>query len=178
MHVSISGSDARPRTQAERRARTRAALLEAGARAFSRYGYGNVVLEKVAGEAGYTRGALYHLFAGKEELALAVVDWVEQTWNEEVGYLMTRDLDPVDALLAVARGHAVYCRRDIARVMMTLRVEFSGQDHPVGQAIEQIVARLIADCARLITAARRRGEIPAGPPPRVLAGAYLGAVEG
>ena len=83
MHVSISDSDARPRTQAERRARTRAALLEAGARGFSRYGYGNLVLEKVAGEAGYTRGALYHLFAGKEDLAVAVVDWVADTWERE-----------------------------------------------------------------------------------------------
>lgn len=166
------------RTQAERRASSRAALLEAAARGLSRYGYANLVLDKVAGEAGYTRGALYHLFAGKEELALAVVDWVEQTWDEEVGYLLTSDLDPVAALLAVARGHAVYCRRDIARVMMTLRVEFSGQDHPVGRAIEQVVARLVTDCARLITQARRRGAIPAGPPPRVLAAAYLGAVEG
>jgi hypothetical protein len=31
------------------------------------------------------------------------------------------DADPVEALLAVARGHAVYCRRDIARVLLALR---------------------------------------------------------
>jgi AcrR family transcriptional regulator len=59
----------RPRaTHAERRARTRSALLEAAARGLSRYGYGNVVLEDVAREAGYTRGALYHLFEDKEDL--------------------------------------------------------------------------------------------------------------
>ncbi|MFI7065855.1 TetR family transcriptional regulator [Kribbella sp. NPDC050124] len=28
----------------------------------SRYGYGNLALEQVAADAGYTRGALYHLF--------------------------------------------------------------------------------------------------------------------
>jgi AcrR family transcriptional regulator len=75
MHVSLSGSEARPRTQTERRARTRAALLEAAARGFSRYGYGDLVLEKVAADAGYTRGALYHLFTGKQALAVAVVEW-------------------------------------------------------------------------------------------------------
>lgn len=32
----------------------------------------------------------------------------------------------------LARGHAVFCRRDIARVVMALRLEFAGQDHPVG----------------------------------------------
>ena len=65
----------RKATQAERRARSRGALLEAAARGLSRYGYGNLKLEEVAREAGYTRGALYHQFSGKEDLALAVVRW-------------------------------------------------------------------------------------------------------
>jgi AcrR family transcriptional regulator len=169
--------DERP-TQAGRRARTRAALLAAAARGLSRYGYANLVLERVASEAGYTRGALYHLFAGKQELALAVVAWVEETWLAEVGQLATGAADPVAALIAVARGHAVYCRQDIAQVMLSLRVEFSGQDHPVGRAVEAVVQRLTADCTRLIAAGRASGAIPAGPPPRLLAGAYLAAVEG
>ncbi|HEX2240367.1 MAG TPA: helix-turn-helix domain-containing protein, partial [Actinomycetota bacterium] len=70
-------------TQAERRARTRNALLEAAARGLSRYGYGNLVLEQVASDAGYTRGALYHLFANKEDLAMAVLSWVEESWYPE-----------------------------------------------------------------------------------------------
>ena len=45
-------------TQAERSARTRSALLESAAKGLSRYGYGNLVLEEVARNAGYTRGAL------------------------------------------------------------------------------------------------------------------------
>ncbi|MBT2367325.1 TetR/AcrR family transcriptional regulator [Streptomyces sp. ISL-10] len=165
------------RAQADRRARTRSALLEAAARGLSKYGYANLVLERVAGEAGYTRGALYHLFANKEDLALAVVKWVEETWEAEVGRLVAAEADPVDALMALARGHAVYCRRDVASVMMTLRVEFAGQDHPVGRAITDIVDRLEADCAGLIAAGRSSGAIPPGPPPAETASAYLGIVE-
>ncbi|MEV8537057.1 TetR/AcrR family transcriptional regulator [Streptomyces sp. NPDC051211] len=165
------------RSQADRRAQTRNALLEAAARGLSTYGYANLVLERVAGEAGYTRGALYHLFANKEELALAVVQWVEETWDAEVGRLVAAESDPVDALLALARGHAVYCRRDVAQVMLTLRVEFAGQDHPVGRAITDIVERLAADCAALIAAGRDSGAIPPGPPPAHMASAYLGIVE-
>ncbi|MEU2158149.1 TetR/AcrR family transcriptional regulator [Streptomyces sp. NPDC019396] len=165
------------RTQADRRAQTRAALLEAAARGLSTYGYANLILDRVAGEAGYTRGALYHLFANKEELALAVVKWVEETWETEVGRPVAAESDPVEALLALARGHAVYCRRDVANIMMTLRVEFAGQDHPVGQAITDIVDRLEADCAGLIAAGRSSGAIPPGPPPAETASAYLGIVE-
>ncbi|REF00767.1 TetR/AcrR family transcriptional regulator [Thermomonospora umbrina] len=165
------------RKQADRRARTRSALLEAAARQLSTRGYANLALERVASEAGYTRGAVYHLFANKEELALAVVAWVEETWEAEVGHLGTDEADPVNALMTMARGHAVFCRRDVARVLLTLRVEFTGQDHPVGQAIAEIIDRLDANCADLIAAGRASGAIPPGPPARQTAAAYTAIVE-
>ena len=178
MHVSISDKDGRPRTQAERRARTRAALLEAGARGFSRYGYGNLVLEKVASEAGYTRGALYHLFAGKEELALAVVDWVAETWEREVWEPAQLAKEPVDVLISLARGHIVFCRRDIARVMMALRVEFDGREHPVGAKVTGIGRELAARFGTVVSAGRRDASIPPGPPAKILGAAITAAVEG
>jgi AcrR family transcriptional regulator len=165
-------------TQVERRARTRDALLESAARGLSRYGYGNLVLERVAADAGYTRGAIYHLFADKEDLTLAVVAWVNETWMEEVGADVDDDADPVETLLALARGHAVYCRRDVARLRMMLAAEFAGQDHPVGRAVEKAVDSFVERSSRLITAARRAGSLPPGPPPRTLARAYFGAIEG
>jgi AcrR family transcriptional regulator len=165
-------------TQAERRARTRAALLEAAALGISRYGYNNLVLERVAEEAGYTRGALYHQFANKEELALAVVEWVEKGWHDELGHLFTDEADPVATLIALARGYALYCRQDISRVMMTLRAEFEGQDHPVGQAVKEALARVVDNNTRLIIAGRDSGAIPPGPPPRELALAFVGGIEG
>src|ERR671923_1942099 len=88
-------------TQAERSARSRAALLESAARGLSRYGYANLVLEDVAREAGYTRGALYHQFKDKEELALAVLQWVDETWQREVGEPATHESDPVKTLIAM-----------------------------------------------------------------------------
>src|SRR5918996_909037 len=138
MHVRTATAAPLRSTQAERSARSRSALLEAAARGLSSYGYGNLVLEEVAHEAGYTRGALYHQFKDKEDLALAVLEWVNETWWREVGTPAEQEPEPVAALLALARGHAVYCRRDVARVMMALRVEFSGQDHPVGREIKRV----------------------------------------
>jgi AcrR family transcriptional regulator len=165
-------------TQAERLARSRAALLESAARGLSRYGYGNLVLEDVARQAGYTRGALYHQFRDKEDLALAVLDWANETWQREVGELADQEPDPVSALLATARGHAVLCRRDIARVAMALRVEFSGQDHPIARELERTQAGLAKRLVRLINAGRSDGSIPPGPPARAIALALSGALEG
>jgi AcrR family transcriptional regulator len=185
MHVGLStraderAETARRRpTQAERSARSRSALLESAAKGLSRYGYGNLVLEDVARQAGYTRGALYHQFEDKEALALAVLRWADDTWQREVGEPAGEASDPVDALLAMARGHAILCRRDIARVVMALRVEFSGRDHPIGHELERIHAGLLKRVARLITAGRREGAIPPGPPARTTALALIGALEG
>jgi AcrR family transcriptional regulator len=190
MHVRISSglsqtasrdrapvADRRP-TQAERRARTRNALLESAARGLSRYGYGNLALEQIARDAGYTRGAVYHQFKDKEDLALAVVDWVNENWMREVGEPARQHPDPVDELLALARGHAVFCRRDVARVIMALRLEFSGQDHPVGRKIHQISHIGVKRFTRLINAGRKSGAIPPGPPAKTVALAFVGALEG
>jgi AcrR family transcriptional regulator len=174
-----TGSASRRRlTQADRSARSRSALLESAARGLSRYGYGNLILERVASEAGYTRGALYHQFKDKEDLALAVLDWVDETWREEVGPLVDQEPDPVDALIALSRGHAVFCRRDVARVAMALRLEFSGQDHPVARHLRRVSESLVKRCTRLVPAGRRAGTIPAGPPARVVALAFIGAMQG
>lgn len=168
----------RPRAaQGDRRSRSRAALLEAAARGLSKYGYANLVLKTVAAEAGYTRGALYHLFENKADLALAVVAWVHETWSAEVGYVMDEEVDAATALLALARAHAVYCRRDVARVMLTLRVEFEGQDHPVSHAVAELLEDLEARCVGLIDTGRSTGVIPPGPPSTEVADAYLATVE-
>jgi AcrR family transcriptional regulator len=173
------GPDRRGRpTQAGRSARTRSALLESAARGISRHGYGNLVLERVASEAGYTRGALYHQFEDKQDLTLAVFAWVLETWEQEVGRQVERESDPVKALLTMARGHAVFCRRDIARVAVALRLEFSGRDHPVGRAVEEGYEQLVEMCVPLIEAGRGAGSIPPGPSAGTLAQALVGALEG
>lgn len=164
-------------TQADRRARSRAALLEAAARGISRAGYANLVLADVAAEAGYTRGALYHQFRDKDALVLATLDWVYETWYAEVGSVFDEGLAPVEALAEIARRHAVYCRRDIAGLMVTLRVELAGRDHPVGEAVRAQIRELVGRVRRLILAGRRDGTIPPGPPATVLAAAVMSAIE-
>jgi AcrR family transcriptional regulator len=165
-------------SQADRRAHTRNALLESAAQDLSRYGYGNLVLERVARKAGYTRGALYHQFRDKQDLTLAVIEWLRDTWIHEVAPVVAQEPEPVAALLALARGHAVFCRRNVARAPIGLRLEFSGQDNPVSRKVEETYQGLVNLCADLIQAGRLEGSLPAGPPVEVLALAFIGVLEG
>src|SRR6202012_4791262 len=61
-------------TREESRAQTRSTLMSVGREHFLRYGLGGAVAEKIAGDSGYSRGALYSNFDGKEELFLAIID--------------------------------------------------------------------------------------------------------
>jgi len=60
-------------TREESKAQTRATLIAVGRKHFLKYGLGGAVAEKIAEDAGYSRGALYCNFDGKEELFLAVL---------------------------------------------------------------------------------------------------------
>jgi AcrR family transcriptional regulator len=70
-------------TREESRAQTRATLIDVGRKHFLRYGLGGAVAEKIAEDAGYSRGALYCNFDGKEELFLAVLE-AEQARREGI----------------------------------------------------------------------------------------------
>src|SRR3954452_3832783 len=165
-------------SQTERRARSRAALLEAAARALSRHGYGNLVLEQVARDAGYSRGALYHQFEDKDDLVLETLRWVDETWQREAGAMVHGSADAASTLLGMARAHAILCRRDIARVEIALRMEFNNADHPVARELDRISEGLLKRLTRLINSGRREGSVPGGPPAGSVARALVGALEG
>jgi AcrR family transcriptional regulator len=65
------------RSQADRSAQTRAALLNAARALFAEKGFAATSRDEIAARAGVTRGALYHHFESKTAVALAVVAELE-----------------------------------------------------------------------------------------------------
>ena len=104
------------RTQASRSAATRAALVTAARPLFADKGYAAVGTDEVARAAGVTRGALYHQFAGKEELFAAVFEQVEAEISDGIAAgLLAGGGDParvlhdgIDAWLAVCAEPEVH----------------------------------------------------------------------
>jgi AcrR family transcriptional regulator len=65
------------RTQKERSAATQEALISAARRLWGEHGYAAASTPEIAEAAGVTRGAMYHQYANKTELFLAVVEAIE-----------------------------------------------------------------------------------------------------
>ena len=109
------------RTQAERSAATRDALITAGRELFGARGYAGVGTGEVVRAAGLSRGALYHQFAGKAELFAAVLRSVEETTNARVvaAVAAAGPDDPVAAMrLATAVFLDVCTEPGTARIML------------------------------------------------------------
>lgn len=83
------------RTQGERTAQTRAALIAVARRLFGAEGFAEAGAERITREAGMTRGALYHQFASKADLFAAVLDQVEAEIAERVAGAVA-GFDPAD----------------------------------------------------------------------------------
>lgn len=90
------------RTQVERSAATREALISAARKLWGLRGYAEVGTPEIAKEAGLTRGAMYHQFADKAALFRGVVEAVEQDVMARMATLVASSgaATPADAIRA------------------------------------------------------------------------------
>lgn len=95
------------RSQAERTAATRAALIGAARTLFGERGYAEVGTAEIVEAAGVTRGALYHQFDDKLGLFRAVVEETESELLSTVGGRVI-STEVVDAVGAMRQGVRVF----------------------------------------------------------------------
>jgi AcrR family transcriptional regulator len=99
------------RTQADRSAATRDALVAAARRLFAVQGFAEVPTDAIVAAAGVTRGALYHQFADKTALFDAVMEAVEADIARRLadGVAAAGISDPVEALRHAVRTWLYIC---------------------------------------------------------------------
>ncbi len=92
--------EVKPRTQADRSAATKDALVRAARPLFTEHGFGGVGTEAIVRAAGVTRGAMYHQFADKTELFAAVFEAVEIDVSERIAKAIadSGERDPITVM--------------------------------------------------------------------------------
>ena len=89
-------------TRSDNKARTRADLLAAAREVFLARGFHAATLEEIAERAGYTKGAVYSNFEGKDDLFLALLAEHYGRRTEQYSVALAAD-DISDVYRAVAR---------------------------------------------------------------------------
>jgi AcrR family transcriptional regulator len=163
------------RTQEERSAATREALISAARKLWGLRGYAEVGTPEIAAAAGVTRGAMYHQFADKAALFSEVVETVEQ--------------DVMARMATVVAGSGATTPADAIRAAVDAWLEVSGDpevrqlvllDAPsvLGWAAFRDVAQRysLGMTEQLLTEAIRAGQLPRQPV-RPLAHVLIGALD-
>ena len=161
------------RTQAERSATTRAALIRAARPLFAQRGYADVGTPEIAAVAGVTRGALYHQFSDKLSLFTAVLEQLEEELVARLADQVAASdpPDPLAALSAALDGWLDACRDPaLVRIALVDAPTVLGQ-----QAWREIAARYgLGLAVQLLRGAVEEGLIlpqPVEPLAHVLLGA-------
>ncbi len=143
-------------SRAERQRQTRERLIEVAEQMFLAVGYAGTSLDKVAVEAGFSKGAVYSNFAGKEELCLAVLDTIHAQKIRRVLDLFSEDV-PIESRL---KNFLEWSRSGLGEPQWTaLEVEFAAvarhnpwvaselvkRHREVRRLIEQLISSTLAD---------------------------------
>jgi len=142
--------------QQERAVVTRDKIVRSAATVFERRGYANASLDVVATEAGVTKGALYHHFKSKEEVANAVIELqyeIAQSYGERV-FLLGRTA--LERLMWMSQAFAQQMKEE---VVVSAGVRLTTEAGGNGLEREAPYAGWIATVEQLIAAAIQEGDI-------------------
>ena len=131
-------NETRSVSRAERQAKTRESLIATAREMFLSDGYAATSLDRVALEAGFSKGAVYSNFAGKEQLCMAVLDSIHEEQIEGVLSAFSKDVDldgRIDAFVEWARVGLGKPR------WTALEVEFAGVARQSPYVAEELVKR-------------------------------------
>ena len=96
-------------SQAERRAATREAILQAAEDLFSRRGFAATTVDQIAAAAGVAKGAVYHHFPAKEAMFEAVFEETSLVLVRRVMAASSNARDVLDGVVAGSRAYFAAC---------------------------------------------------------------------
>ncbi|MFI8946961.1 TetR/AcrR family transcriptional regulator [Streptomyces sp. NPDC053750] len=153
------------RSRAEQKQETREALTMAALMAFARDGYHGASLDGIAGEAGFSKGAVYSNFGGKAELFLAAMDHNLQAlrgedWDPfavpDEGDTAGADSGVADSGVAPAEEAAMLVR-GFGLAMLEF-IATAARDAALGEQLRDRVQIMIGAYGRIAAESRPAGE--------------------
>ena len=152
--------------------KTREDVIHAGARLFSLHGYFHTSTSDLLEAVTISKGAFYHHFKSKEELALAVLEQLQDDYQSQVFDFIPPDTQPrrrlwdtLNRLVELnASGQWPNCL-----LLGRLAQEMSEEDSPLSQRVAQLVHWITGNWQALVSEAQTAHAVRSDLDPPVLA---------
>jgi AcrR family transcriptional regulator len=128
----------RPLEKARRGTALRERLLDASAELFARQGYAGTSMRDIAAAAGVQVGAIYHHFASREALLVAVEQEAFRRMNETVDAATAGIVDPWARLEAAAAAHLEGVLGNRQFIDVTTRELPEGRDPELAETLRRL----------------------------------------
>lgn len=164
----------------QRHASTRR-LLDSALHLFVSKGYRSTNLERIAGDAKLSKGAVLFYFGSKQAVLLELLKRVQAiVVDEALETAAKAGPQAADQIVAFLHHQAKLgvTHRDEVLLLVLMSLEFGGHEGPVSREIRRIYRRLYAFVENIIRAGRASGELRSDLSPRELASIIMANHDG
>lgn len=139
-----SGDSAKARPPREARVRKQALILLEAETQFARFGFEGVSLDAIAAALGISRQNMLYYFASKDELYLAVLDGVLESWLASMDAMAKKD-DPQAAITSYVRAKLRFSQERPSGSVVFTREVMAGAPRYAEQLAHKVVPHLRAE---------------------------------
>jgi len=140
---------------------TRVDILQVARQLFSEHGYHKTGIADIQAATGLTKGAFYHHFRSKEELALAILEQTRQEYAEHLIAPAMQQPGPAERLEALLDGAVELNSRPEwcnCQMIATLGAELTPADGRLRESVQGIYGDIQDRCRELLTEAHHAGQ--------------------
>ncbi len=143
--------------------RTRRGILGAAERLFGVHGYHGTSMSDVLDATSLTKGALYHHFRSKQDLALALLEQARNKWEEQVVAPAMENQEPRQQLVALLEGAAGAEGRVPSSylVVASFAGELTEQDRRLWDAARELQGAMVEVWRTVIAEGQAQGQLRA-----------------
>ena len=162
--MSTETQEPRPNRQAERTARSTAALLDAASELIVEGGFDSLTFAAIGERAGYSRGLVTARFGSKDGLVEALIERIVATWNHRNVLPRTKGKTGLEAIATILDAIATQAERDPKglRVLYALLFEAVGPDEGLRLRIAKFQDAMRDDFRSFLRRGQQDGSIVSG----------------
>lgn len=150
-------------------------ILAAATALFAEHGYDAVSIHTIAERAGVSKANVFHHFASKQALYLAVLEGACQRFTELLDNVLGQSKGLRGDIRQFAEAHLDLLYEDVVRTNLVLREMLDAGDRRGGALVEAVFSENFSRLAGLFGEARQRGDLRAGVEP-AFAGFLLSSI--